>query len=120
MSELGTLAWRFALGGSVVTSFAALAEIFKPKTFSGTFAAAPAVAIVSLAFAFDDHGSDEVGRLTQAMLCGGFALLVYGCLCVWTTQRRALPVWAGALFNWAAWFAIAFAAWCVLRRIDAG
>jgi hypothetical protein len=67
MGELGTLAWRFALGGSVVTSFAALAEVFKPKTFSGTFAAAPTVAVVSLAFAFDGHGSDYVGRLTRAM-----------------------------------------------------
>lgn len=120
MIEVGTLAVRFALGGSVVAAFAALAEAFKPKTFSGTFAGAPTVAVVSLAFAFHEHGTAHVGRLARAMICGGFALLSYSCLCVWTTQRRTLPVWLGALLNWAAWFAIAFVAWCFLESMGNG
>jgi hypothetical protein len=120
VTEFGTLAVRFALGGVVVASFAALAEVFKPKTFSGTFAGAPTVAVVSLAFAFHGQGDAQVGRLARAMLCGGFALFSYGCLCVWTTQRRGLPVWLGALLNWAAWFAIAFVAWSFLESVGKG
>lgn len=120
MIGFGALAVRFVLGGFVVAAFAALAEVFKPKTFSGTFAGAPTVAAVSLAFAFHGQGSVQVGRLARAMMCGGVALLSYGCLCVWTTQRRRLPVWLGALLNWAAWFAIAFVAWAVLEGIGPG
>jgi hypothetical protein len=120
MRETVDLAFRFALGGSVVAAFAALAEVFKPKTFSGTFAAAPTVAAISLAFAFRAHGSDYVGQLARAMTLGGFALFVYGCLCVRSTKQRSLPVWAGAVLNWAAWFVIALVAWTVLTRLSAG
>lgn len=119
MSETWDLVTRFALGGAVVASFAALAELFKPKTFSGTFAAAPTVAVVSLAFAFRRHGTGSVTRLTMAMLFGGAALFVYGCFCVWTAQRQALPVWLGALLNWLAWFVVAFISWSILTRLKA-
>ncbi|HEX3854430.1 MAG TPA: DUF3147 family protein [Polyangiaceae bacterium] len=118
MSETWSLVTRFVLGGSVVASFAALAEVFKPKTFSGTFAAAPTVAAVSLAFAFHRQGAESVARLTTAMSFGGAALFVYGCLCVWTAQRRALPVWLGALLNWGAWLVVAFIAWSILTRFN--
>jgi hypothetical protein len=114
------LACRFALGGFVVATFAALAELFKPKTFACTFAAAPTVAAISLAFAFHEKGPIYVGTMARAMLLGGLALFVYGCLCVWTTQRRALPVWLGALLNWTAWFAIAFVAWSFLSKVARG
>ncbi len=108
---------RFALGGSMVSAFAALAETLKPKTFSGLFAAAPTVAVSSLALAFHRFGSSYVAHQARAMICGGLALVVYGCLCVWTTRRRSLPVWLGALLNWLAWFAVAGAGWACLSRL---
>ena len=39
---------RFLIGGAVVSSFALLGEVFRPKTFAGLFGAAPSIALASL------------------------------------------------------------------------
>jgi hypothetical protein len=42
MSEL---LLRFAIGGIVVSAFATLGDVFKPKSFAGLFEAAPSLAL---------------------------------------------------------------------------
>jgi hypothetical protein len=39
------LAFRFIVGGLVVSLFAVLGDVFKPKSFAGLFGAAPSVAM---------------------------------------------------------------------------
>jgi hypothetical protein len=39
---------RFLVGGVVVSAFAILGDILRPKSFAGLFAAAPSVALVTL------------------------------------------------------------------------
>lgn len=38
---------RFLVGGLVVSSFAVLGEIFRPKSFAGIFGAAPSIALAT-------------------------------------------------------------------------
>ena len=47
---------RAALGGMVVSAFAVLGDILKPKSFAGRFAAAPSVALATLSLAVMQHG----------------------------------------------------------------
>ena len=95
---------RFALGGTAVSLFSAVAELFKPKTFSGIFGAAPAVALISLGLTFAQRGSAVVHDHARGMVCGGVAFLAYTCACVFTTSKTRIPVWAGAISCWAVWF----------------
>jgi len=41
---------RFLIGGTVVSSFALLGEIFQPKSFAGLFGAAPSIALMPVWF----------------------------------------------------------------------
>jgi len=42
---------RFLLGGAVVSMFAMLGDVLRPKRFAGLFGAAPAVALATLGIA---------------------------------------------------------------------
>ena len=42
------LVLRFVIGGLVVSSFAVLGDMLKPKSFAGLFGAAPSVALATL------------------------------------------------------------------------
>jgi hypothetical protein len=51
---------RFLAGGFVVSLFAILGEILRPKSVAGLFGAAPSVALATLSLAFYKEGSDYV------------------------------------------------------------
>lgn len=99
---------RFALGGLLVTVFAAIGELFTPKTFSGLFGASPAVSIASLALSFHKHGSGYVAIQARSMAIGGLALLSYAAACVVLSRRKSIPVWLGAGAAWLVWALVAF------------
>jgi uncharacterized membrane protein (GlpM family) len=107
---------RFLLGGAAVSLFSAVAELFKPKTFSGLFGAAPAVALVSLGLTFAQRGHAVVQDLALGMMCGGIGFLAYACACVFTTSSSRIPVWASAGLCWAVWLLVAATAWVFVRR----
>lgn len=50
------LALRLFIGGAVVSAFAVLGDMLKPKSFAGLFGAAPSVALASIALAAAQHG----------------------------------------------------------------
>ena len=106
---LTEVAVRFALGGLIVSLFSVTGELWKPKTFSGLFGAAPSVALASLALTFAKQGPSAVALLGRSMVIGSVALYVYGAACVLATRREKWPVWLAALSSWLAWFAAAFA-----------
>ena len=112
---MNDLLLRFTLGAAAVSFFSALAEVFKPKTFSGILGAAPAVALVSLGLTFIQRGEAVVREQALGMICGGIGFLVYACSCVFMTANTRLPVWAGAALCWSLWFLVAATAWLVVR-----
>ena len=105
----GELVFRFVLGGSVVSLFALVGEVFKPKTFAGLFGAAPSVAIATLGLAYANHGSEYLFEESRSMILGAFAFTAYGAVCVFLTRREHVPVAISAVLSWFAWFAIAAA-----------
>lgn len=105
----GELVFRFLLGGSVVSLFALVGEVFKPKTFAGLFGAAPSVAIATLGLAYAHHGSEYLHEESRSMIVGAFAFTAYGADCVFLTRREHVPVGVSAVLSWLAWLAIAAA-----------
>ena len=49
---------RFLVGGAVVSAFAMLGDLLRPKSFAGLFGAAPSVALATLGIAVYQHGAD--------------------------------------------------------------
>jgi hypothetical protein len=110
---------RFLLGGTVVSVFAAIGEVFEPKTFGGLFGAAPSVAIATLALTYVQRGPTAIVISVHWMAVATVALVVYGTCCVWLCRYRRIPVWLGAIASWLVWAATAGASWWVLRGVFA-
>jgi hypothetical protein len=106
---LRDLAVRFVLGGLIVSVFSLTGELWRPRTFSGIFGAAPSVALASLALTFSKQGAAVVAVLGRSMAIGAVALFIYGAACVLATKHEKWPVWAATFSAWVAWFAAAFA-----------
>jgi uncharacterized membrane protein (GlpM family) len=104
---------RAALGGTLVSLFAAIGSAFEPKTFAGLFGAAPPIALASLAVAFRERGAEHVALLAKSMLLGALALLAYSICCVTLLSLRGLHALASAALAWTSWGLVAGALFVV-------
>jgi len=50
---------RFLLGGAVVSAFAIIGDLLKPKSFAGLFGAAPSVALATLGLTVATEGASS-------------------------------------------------------------
>jgi vacuolar-type H+-ATPase subunit I/STV1 len=110
------IALRFVLGGLIVSAFAAIAEVLKPKSFAGIFGAAPSVALATLGLTALSRPPTYASLEGRSMLLGAVGLLAY-CLLVGALFRRSghhAVLEAG--LPWLLWFAAAFGLWAWLLR----
>lgn len=94
---------RFLAGGAVVSLFAVLGDLLRPKSFAGLFAASPSVALVTLALAFWKESPAFVVTEARSMVMGALALAVYSlivCQAMMRAQVRASYATLGALAVW--------------------
>ncbi|HLG82843.1 MAG TPA: DUF3147 family protein [Bradyrhizobium sp.] len=99
---------RFVAGGLVVSAFAVLGDMLRPKSFAGLFGAAPSVALATLLLTFWTEGAPYVASEAPAMVCGAIALAacaVVVCQILMRLRWSALAATATALI---AWFGVAF------------
>ncbi|MEA2683154.1 MAG: hypothetical protein QOK05_1482 [Chloroflexota bacterium] len=102
MKDLALIAFRAVLGGTAVCAFALVGQMVQPKKFAGIFAAAPAVAVASLAITIATKGPAAGHASALGMIAGAFGMLAYCCVMVFTLRRMhallgslvAMPVWA--------------------------
>ena len=96
---------RFILGGLVVSTFAMLGDVLRPKSFAGLFGAAPSVALATLGIALVQHGQHYAAVQTRSMAIGAIALAIYSvlvCQLLMKARMRALPATLSALAVWLA------------------
>jgi hypothetical protein len=94
---------RVVLGGVVVSVFATLGDVLKPKSFAGLFGAAPSVALATLALASRQHGMAYASLEGRSMILGAVAFFFYASFVSWLMLRKkwaALPVTSVALLLW--------------------
>jgi hypothetical protein len=77
MIEWSDLLIRALAGGAIVSAFAILGDVLRPKSFAGLFGAAPSVALASLAITFRTHDEAYVAREAGAMAIGALAFAAY-------------------------------------------
>ena len=98
---------KFFVGGIVVSLFSVFGDLLKPKSFAGITAAAPSVALASLALAVSQHGAGYAATEARSMIRGAAALLIYSHITSWILMRTPCHALLAALGSMAAWFAVA-------------
>jgi uncharacterized membrane protein (GlpM family) len=104
---------RFVLGGLVVSLFATLGDILKPKSFAGLFGASPSVAFATLALTVISHNRSVASIESRSMIVGAVALLLYANACVFLMGKlhwkaslvtlAALPLWGLVVWGLRLW-----------------
>ena len=98
---------RFLAGGAVVSAFAILGEMLRPKSVAGLFGAAPSVALATLTLAFWKEGPAYVMSESRSMLLGSVALAVYSFLVCQLLIRGRFSALFAALSALVAWLGVA-------------
>jgi hypothetical protein len=106
---------RFLIGGIAVSAFAALGEIFRPRSFAGLFGAAPSIAIATLLIAVWMQGWDYAAVEGRSMILGAAALFVYSVVVFHLLRRSRCTALLASLSAIAAWLAVALGlGWLIL------
>ena len=96
---------RFLIGGVVISAFALLGDVLRPKSFAGLFGAAPSIALATVGMTIARQGKEYAAIEARSMVFGAIAFCVYAYVVglvlmrykrstAWTTLSL-LPVWLG-------------------------
>ena len=100
---------RFLLGGLVVSAFAILGDVLRPKSFAGLLRCRAIGCLATLGMAVVQHGPGYAAMQGYSMIWGAIALLLYSvAVCQLLMRARlnaliatlaALPVWLMVAFS---------------------
>jgi uncharacterized membrane protein (GlpM family) len=107
---------RFIVGGLVVSFFAVLGDVLKPKSFAGLFGAAPSVALATLALAIMANGKAYAALEARSMILGACAFIVYAWCCMRIMTKHDARAKAATIAALAVWLACALGGWLVFLR----
>ena len=113
------LLWRFLLGGALVSLFALLGDVLRPKRLAGIFGGAPSVALATLALTAHTSGPALASREARSIILSSLGFVLYVCVArrlLAGARWSALWVSLGAL---PIWCLVALAAALLLRLADA-
>ena len=114
-AELTQYLARFFIGGIIVSFFAALAEMFRPKSFAGLFGAAPSIALATLGLTIASEGTRYAATEARSMILGAMAFLCYAAATTWLLWRFKPRTLTATLSLLPIWFGVSFALWLVVR-----
>ena len=109
---------RFLVGGLIVSSFAVLGDLLRPKSFAGLFAAAPSIGLAVLCLALASDGKSYAALEARSMIGGAFAFLVYALLCMYLLFRWKVRT-AATYALLSVWIVCALGSWLLFLRAPA-
>jgi uncharacterized membrane protein (GlpM family) len=96
---------RFIIGGAIVSVFAIIGDVLKPKSFAGLFGAAPSVALATLTLTITSESLSYARMEARSMMAGAIAFFIYASLvsCIMMRYKFRsivvtlclIPVWLG-------------------------
>jgi uncharacterized protein DUF3147 len=113
MSELFL---RFVIGGIVVSAFAILGDLFKPKSFAGLFGAAPSLALATLALTIVREGAAYASVEARSMSAGAIAFCAYACCVSYVLMRYRFRASVIASLFIVLWLGFSISLWAVWLR----
>ena len=112
---MSQLVVRFLIGGAVVSLFALLGDIVKPKSFAGIFGAAPSIALATLALTAITDGPGYAALEARSMIIGAIALAGYAAVSSRAMWKNVASVPVIAIAGLFGWLALALGGWLLLR-----
>jgi hypothetical protein len=107
---------RFFAGGLMVSAFAAVGDVVRPKSFAGLFGAAPSIAIATLLIALLEQGPSYIAIEGRSMILGGAALAAYSFVSRQFLNRCQFSSLISTLLSTVVWFASAFGLYLLFLR----
>src|ERR1700756_3201691 len=108
---------RFVVGGLMVSGFAAVGDVVRPKTVAALFGAAPSITIATLLIALLRQGPSYIAIEGRSMILGGPALAAYSLVSCPLLTRCQFSGPISTLLSTVVWFASAFALyWLFLKE----
>lgn len=107
---------RFVVGGLVVSAFALLSDMLKPKSFAGVFGAAPSVALATISLTVIKDGAPYAAMEARSMIVGAVSFFVYACVVSRVMLRGSWPALPVASFSLQIWAACALGIWYIALR----
>jgi hypothetical protein len=99
---------RFVVGGAVVSGFAALGDVLRPKSFAGLFGAAPSIALATLLITLWQKGGAFAAVEGRSMIAGSFALAAYSWTVCLLLKKLMTSSWTATMLAFVVWFIVAF------------
>lgn len=113
------LLWRFLLGGTLVSLFALIGDIVRPKRFAGLFGAAPSVALATLGLTVLKDGAHVASLEARSMILTSVGFIVYAHVVQRILASGRRSAWAVTLGGLMIWGVGALAAGILLTTIAA-
>jgi hypothetical protein len=114
VEQILLLALRGVCGGLLVVVFALIAEVLKPKMFSGLFSAAPSIAIASLLITAFAQKPKIAAMDATGMSAGALGMVGSTLVAAYAVAR--LGAIAGSAVAWLAWALVAGVMYFVFLR----
>lgn len=111
MVDWADLAVRALFGGFIVSAFALIGDVLKPKSFAGLFGAAPSVAIASIVLTLRSHPTHYVMLEARSMAAGALAFAIYAYVTCRILLGGEHPVRRVAILALGIWIILAFVLW---------
>jgi hypothetical protein len=99
---------RFLIGGVVVSVFAIIGDLLKPKSFAGLFGAAPSVALATLGLTVTTEGTSYAATESRSMIAGAIAFMVFASCVSWVMMRYKMSALLITICSIPLWFGVAF------------
>jgi len=110
---MGEFVLRFLIGGTIVTTFAVLAEMLRPKSFAGLFGAAPSIALATIGITIASHGKAYAALEARSMVLGSIAFFCYASAAAWLLMRIKSPALTTTLVLLPGWLGVSLVLWCL-------
>lgn len=108
---------RFLVGGVVVSLFAFIGDVVRPKSFAGIFGAAPSVALATLTLTIHAKGASYAATEARSMIVGAASLMIYAAVCSRIMWKRPASVQTVTLVGLVLWVSVALLlGWVVFLR----
>jgi hypothetical protein len=110
------LFFQFAMGGVIVSLFAALSDVLKSKSFAGLFGAAPSVALATLGLTMAADGKVYAATKARSMIVGAVAFCVYAAFCSRLMMKNRIHSTLASITALVLWLICALGVWAFVLR----